>query len=48
MATVTGQGLAEQHAGKLDAVSLGLRHQVHDVGYFGPGTFEQFSVADTD
>jgi hypothetical protein len=24
------------------------RHQVHDVDYFGPGTFEQFSVADTD
>jgi len=24
------------------------RHQVHDVGYFGPGTFEQFSILDTD
>ena len=22
------------------------RHQVHDVGYFGPGTFEQFPVPD--
>ena len=22
------------------------RHQVHDVGYFGPGTFEQFPVLD--
>jgi len=24
------------------------RHQVHDVGCFGPGTFEQFPVPDTD
>jgi hypothetical protein len=24
------------------------RHQVHDVGYFGPGTFEQFPTLDTD
>ena len=24
------------------------RHQVHDVGYFGPGTFEQFPILDTD
>ena len=23
------------------------RHGVHDVGYFGPGTFEQFPVLDT-
>jgi hypothetical protein len=23
-------------------------HQVHDVGYFGPGTFEQFPILDTD
>jgi hypothetical protein len=23
------------------------RHQVHDVGYFGPGTFEQFPIPDT-
>src|SRR5262249_27552829 len=22
------------------------RHQVHDVGYFGPGTFEQFPIPD--
>ena len=22
------------------------RHQVHDVGYFGPGTFEQFPELD--
>jgi hypothetical protein len=24
------------------------RHQVHDVGYFAPGTFEQFPLPDTD
>ena len=24
------------------------RHQVHDVGYFGPGTFEQFPILDAD
>ena len=24
------------------------RHQVHDVGYFAPGTFEQFPALDTD
>jgi hypothetical protein len=24
------------------------RDQVHDVGYFGPGTFEQFPILDTD
>jgi hypothetical protein len=23
------------------------RHQVHDVGYFGPGTFEQFPILDS-
>jgi hypothetical protein len=23
------------------------RHGVHDVGYFGPGTFEQFPLPDT-
>ena len=23
-------------------------HQVHDLGYFGPGTFEQFPILDTD
>ena len=22
------------------------RHYVHDVGYFGPGTFEQFPIPD--
>jgi len=24
------------------------RDQVHDVGYFGPGTFEQSPILDTD
>ena len=24
------------------------RHQAHDVGYFGSGTFEQFPILDTD
>ena len=24
------------------------RHYVHDVGYFGPGTFEQFPIPDGD
>jgi hypothetical protein len=24
------------------------RHQVHDVGYFAPGTFEQFPILDPD
>jgi len=24
------------------------RHQVHDVAYFAPGTFEQFPILDTD
>ena len=24
------------------------RYQVHDVGYFGPGTFEQFPILNTD
>ena len=24
------------------------RYQVHDVGYFGQGTFEQFPILDTD
>jgi hypothetical protein len=24
------------------------RHGVHDVGYFGPGTFEQFPIPETD
>jgi hypothetical protein len=27
-------------------VALLQRHDVHDVGYFGPGTFEQFPVLD--
>jgi hypothetical protein len=28
-------------------VALLQRHQVHDVGYFGPGTFEQFPIPDS-
>jgi hypothetical protein len=24
------------------------RHHVHDVGYFAPGTFEQFPILDAD
>jgi hypothetical protein len=28
-------------------VALLQRHRVHDLGYFGPGTFEQFPVLDT-
>jgi hypothetical protein len=29
-------------------VALLQHHDVHDVGYFGPGTFEQFPALDTD
>ena len=28
-------------------VALEQRHGVHDVGYFGPGTFEQFPILNT-
>jgi hypothetical protein len=34
-----------QESGRI-AVLL-QRHGVHDVGYFGPGTFEQFPIPDT-
>jgi hypothetical protein len=34
-------------AGRGRVVALLQRHQVHDVGYFGPGTFEQFPILDT-
>jgi hypothetical protein len=34
-------------AGRGRVVALLQRHQVHDVGYFGPGTFEQFAILDT-
>jgi hypothetical protein len=27
-------------------VALLQRHYVHDLGYFGPGTFEQFPILD--
>jgi hypothetical protein len=29
-------------------VALLQRHDVHDLGYFGPGTFEQFPILDAD
>jgi hypothetical protein len=29
-------------------VELLQHHHVHDVGYFGPGTFEQFPAIDGD
>ena len=29
-------------------VDLLQRHEVHDVGYFAPGTFEQFPIPDAD
>jgi hypothetical protein len=32
----------------VDVAALLQRHGVHDVGYFGPGEFEQFTAADTD
>jgi hypothetical protein len=32
---------------RLRIAALLQRHQVHDVGYFGPGTFEQFPILDT-
>jgi hypothetical protein len=35
------------HHHRRQIAALLQRHQVHDVGYFGPGTFEQFSTLDT-
>ena len=35
-------------AGRCRVVELLQHHQVHDVGYFGPGTFEQFPILDGD
>ena len=35
-------------AGRRRVVALLQRRHVHDVGYFGPGTFEQFPVLDGD
>jgi len=34
-------------ADRLRIAALLQRHQVHDVGYFGPGTFEQFPILNT-
>jgi hypothetical protein len=36
------------HHDRHQIAALLQRHQVHDVGYFGPGTFEQFPALDTD
>ena len=33
-------------AGRSRITALLQRHHVHDVGYFGPGTFEQFPIPD--
>jgi hypothetical protein len=35
-------------AGRRRVVDVLQHHQVHDVGYFGPGTFEQFPILDRD
>ena len=37
-----------QPAERRRIVGLLQRHHVHDVGYFGPGTFEQFPILDPD
>ena len=34
-------------AGRSRITALLQRHGVHDVGYFGPGTFEQFPILNT-
>lgn len=34
-------------ADRYHITALLQRHQVHDVGYFGLGTFEQFPIPDT-
>jgi hypothetical protein len=37
-----------QPAGDSGRIAAPLQRQgVHDAGYFGPGTFEQFSIPDT-
>jgi len=35
-------------ADRYRVAALLQRHQVHDVGYFAPGTFEQLPILDTD
>jgi hypothetical protein len=35
-----------RHADRQRIAALLQRHQVHDLGYFGPGTFEQFPIFD--
>ena len=37
-----------QPAERLRVAGLLQRHHVHDVGYFAPGTFEQFPILDAD
>ncbi len=37
-----------RHADRQRIAALLQRHHVHDLGYFGPGTFEQFPILDTD
>ena len=37
-----------ESAGVDVTVELLQHHHVHDVGYFGPGTFEQFPILDAD
>ena len=37
-----------QPAQRRHIVALLQGHYVHDVGYFGPGTFEQFPILDAD
>ena len=37
-----------QPAQRRRLVELLQHHHVHDVGYFGPGTFEQFPILDAD
>jgi hypothetical protein len=35
-----------RHADRQRIAALLQRHHVHDLGYFGPGTFEQFPIPD--
>jgi hypothetical protein len=34
-----------RHADRQRIAALLRRRQVHDLGYFGPGTFEQFPIS---
>lgn len=35
-----------RHADRQRVAALLQRHPVHDLGYFGPGAFEQFPILD--